>query len=76
MERILVGSIVTVVGFLLIIFRDKFVGEVIKLNNNTVLGFYKYGKSEERFGLWFTIFFGIIALFLGCLILLGIFKLK
>lgn len=71
-----VGSIVTIAGFLLIIYRAKFVNEVVKLNNGTKLGFYEYGKNEERFGLLFTIFFGVIAIVLGGLIALGIFKLK
>lgn len=75
MEHIVVGLVIILAGLLLIIFRKKFVNDIVKLNNNG-LGIYKYSKGEEQFGLLFTVFFGAIAICLGIAILVGMLKLK
>ena len=74
-EDIIGGLFMIVVGITLISSREKFVDSVVKVNN-AGLGFYRYGKVEKKAGQWMIIGFGIIAILIGLLIMIGKFWTK
>jgi hypothetical protein len=74
MKQIIVGIIITCSGIAIILFREKIIEEVIKVNNEG-LGFYRYDNKERKRGLWYLPLFGALVIALGILVLIGIFKL-
>lgn len=76
MKQLVFGVILATIGTLLIIFREGFVKDVVRLNNKDGLGFYKYGKNEIKIQLLMVIGFGTLFIILGVLAAVGIFKVK
>jgi hypothetical protein len=48
MKQIIAGTVIMCAGVALVIFKKKFVEEVIRLNNDEGFGFYKYGNREKK----------------------------
>jgi len=74
MEKVVIGIIVTAVGCALIVFREKFVGNIISFQNNS-FGF-RFGKKTTDLHTWLAIPFGLIFILVGVLIMFGVFELS
>lgn len=76
MKQIVGGIIVICFGLALILFKKKIIDEVVDLNNNQGLGFYKYGDRERNIMRITVPLSGALVIILGILIITSIFDLK
>ncbi len=75
MKQIIGGVILSTAGLVTMLFRSKLVSDIVELNNK-YLGYYKYGEAERKLGMRLALFFGLLLIGVGVMVLFGVLKLK